>query len=139
MSEGTLVRISFPNGQWADLADPADVPERYARPVRARAADLSVAVKEVIQGAKAGDVDGDALTLAITSADVMVLSEVNDLTVCALVTAWSFGEFDRRPTLDQVLDLPKSAYDALQAAVAPHAPALMGVDFSPSPEPGSPT
>ena len=133
------MRIALPNDQWADLADPEDVPERYARPVRAKAADLSVAVKEVIQGAKAGDVDGDALTLAITSADVNVLSEGNDLTVCALVTAWSFGEVDRRPTLDQVLDLPKGAYDALQAATAPHAPRLMGVDFSPSPEADSPS
>lgn len=140
-----ITRQHLPGGGWADLRDPAEVPERLRRPVRAIQIRLAkdpafgqVIVNAKDKGVKAlADID-EAQAVEMVSAigddSMTLMDDLNDRLVISRVAGWSYGD---EVTMDALLDLPGAAYDKLRELCAEGA--LDDVDFSPSQAPDSPT
>lgn len=141
----SITRHPLPGGGWADLRDPADVPERLRRPVRAIQMRLAKdpAFGQVIadtqdKGVKGlADID-EAEAVGIVSAlgdnSMTLMDDLNDRLVISRVIGWSYGD---EVTVDALLDLPSAVYDKLRELCADGA--LDDLDFSPSQAPDSPT
>jgi len=136
--------IELPRGAYAILRDPAEVPERYRRPIVA--AQLGFASsKQALAAAQtfiatddqavSEDARLDAAADLIGAGALSAIDDISDLLIVALVDSWSFSQ---PITVDGVLDLPSSAYRALREAVEPYLSALMP-EFTPNPDPASPT
>jgi hypothetical protein len=120
-------KVDLPDGAWALLRDPAKVPERLRRPVT----NLAAKLHPEIAAAKEAGTDGPDLT-----ADVLGgFQALNDLVMVAVVADWSF---DLAVTPETVGDLPGDAYDVLRRETAKCVTDLIP-DFSPNPDPASPT
>lgn len=142
----TITRENLPGGGWADLRDPAEIPERLRRPIRAIqmklardpafAAVVKAAQKKGVQAVK--DIDETAAAQMATQMgddSAAALDELNDRLILARVAGWSYGP---EVSVDGLLDLPGPAYDRLKELCA--AGALDGgVDLSPSQDENSPT
>ena len=101
-------------GGWIVLRDPKEVPERLRRPILAKASKVGAAAQSIANGEDASTmVDEDTIS---------GMFEFNDLLAIALVQEWSF---DAPVSLDALLDLPSSSYDAIQKVVAPLLEPLM--------------
>lgn len=137
------LRVELPKGQHALLRDPEDVPERLRRPhLDARehisATLMSTGTTEADAEAARDGAPGAAakLGLAMISSGVTSLGRrANDLLITALVESWSY---ETAVSPDALQDLPGRAYDLLLQACEPLA-IVMSPDFSPSPDPESPT
>jgi len=137
--------VEIPGGSVL-LRDVEQVPERLVRPVRSaatRMTRLTAAVGEL--PADRADLTEDQLVAIAAKIpdDVMEdMWDLNDLLALAMVAEWRVVEplDGAQPpvTLEALLELPKRQYDAVQKAVSPYLNDLM-TDFSPSPEPDSPT
>lgn len=110
------------SGGWVVLRDPKQVPERLRRPLLAMTAR---AIHEV----------EDANPDNISAESIQFYSEFNDALAMALVESWSFGS---DVTIDALLDLPASTYDAIRELVAPLVADLMP-NFEASPDPKATT
>lgn len=128
----TPKRVDLPDGQWAELRDPAQAPERLRRPV---ASAYQKVRPEILQGLEAANDqyeaakdsgDQEALKLAelararaaaaMSPGEIDALSDANDHGIVALVAVWSYPQ---PVSIEAALDLPGRAYDALRTAVAP--------------------
>lgn len=98
-------RVELPDGQWADMADPAKVVQRLCRPVRRT-------MFELVQLRSAKPVD----QATIDPVEIDLLQRLGDLIVIALVASWSFPQ---PIDADGLGELPSDVYDALQLACAP--------------------
>lgn len=136
-------RYDLPDDHWIETQAPDEVPEKYLRKLRTAAFDLSPQTLGLVEGAGAqADLDAIQAELvgALNAADIEVLFHLNDLAATALIVAWSFDDDGKHPSPDQITDLPRKHYEAIQAAVAKDAAALInGPDFDPTPELSSPT
>lgn len=122
-------KLLLPDGEWALLRDPVKVPERLRRPVMT----LTTRLQPQIKATKTAAEDGDDMVL---DADVLErFEELNDLVIVAMVAEWSF-ELAISP--ETVGDLPGDAYDVLRREAAKGIKDLLP-DFSPDPDPASPT
>lgn len=141
----SITRQQLPDGGWADLRAPADVPERLRRPVRALQMRLAKdpAFGQVVADAKdkgvaaLADIDeaqAVSMVAAIGDDSMSLMDDLNDRVVISRVAGWSYGD---TVSVDALLDLPSAVYDRLRELCADGA--LDGPDFSPSTEPGSPT
>jgi hypothetical protein len=119
-------KLPLPDEGWVLLRDPAKVPERLRRPVTNMAAGLQPEIT-----AATGDEGDPTLT-----ADVLArFQALNDLVIVALVAEWSF---EGPVSVEAVGDLPGDAYDVLRRETAKWVNDLIP-DFSPDPDPASPT
>lgn len=118
----TLGRVEVPGG-WIEVRPPKAVPERLRRPV---VTAMSALVK-VVGKFQSVDEAQAALTADPQEAMFEASNRLNDVSVVALVSAWSFGE---TVTADTAADLPAETYDAVQRAIAPHIKEMLP-DFSP--------
>jgi hypothetical protein len=143
----SMTRHQLPEGAWADLRDPAEVPERLRRPVRRLQMLLAAdpAFKQVVTTAQTGGVQAMQDIDESSAMDMMAgmgeaafarMDEMNDHLVISRVAGWSFAA---DVSLEGLLDLPGGAYDALRALCADGALGMQGPDFSPSQDPESPT
>ena len=130
------MKVDLPDGAWAHLRDPKQVPERLRRPYASKMQSMAK-YKPVFDRIKkaASEEEKAAITAELPPECIEGFSESNDLMVVALVDEWSF---DTPVTIDTVLDLPAGQYDALRTAVAPFLSELMP-DYGPSPDPKAPT
>lgn len=128
-------KLDLPDGDWAMLRDPAKVPERLRRPV----AIASTGLFADIRAAKAmASIDVDDVQAVADTLDGDLFDRfqaLNDLVIVALVSEWSF---ELPISVEAVGELPADAYDLLRRETARDVSALMP-DFSPSPDPSSPT
>jgi hypothetical protein len=146
----SIQRTELPGGAWVDLRDASEIPERLRRPIRALQMRLTKdeAFAGVIEEAQAKGVEAvqaamqdsdqsEALQLAasLSEESLDLMDQLNDRAVLARVAGWSFGP---EVTLDALLDLPGPIYDRLRELAAPGVLGG-GPDFSPSPDPESPT
>lgn len=142
----SITRHQLPGGAWADLRDPAEVPERLRRPVRAIQMRLAKdpAFSSVVQDAtakgvqQASDIDDSqavAMMTAMGDEAAGLLDELNDRLIVSRVVGWSF---EAPVGMDGLLDLPGPVYDQLRELCAEGA-LQSGPDFSPSTDPESPT
>lgn len=141
----SITRHQLPGGGWADLRDPAEVPERLRRPVRALQTRLAKdpAFAQVITDARGNGVEAlqdidEAQAVQMVSAigddSMTLLDDLNDRLVLSRVAGWSYeGEV----SAEALLDLPGAVYDRLRELCAEGA--LEGPDFGPSQDPQSPT
>lgn len=133
-----MTPLTLPSGATAVLRDPRMVTERLRRPFMAVQRKLAGSDLSVIflaaqnEGRELTETEG--LQLA-GHPDADLLAELDYLAVAALVAEWSY---DFPVTADTVLDLPVCDLDALRAAVKPLIP-QMAPNFTPTPEPESPT
>lgn len=132
-------RIPLPNGAWADLRPAQDITERLRRPIKKLGSQLA-SYPTFIQAV--ADAQGQELTqakqleLAASMGDAYdVLEGLQDRLVVAVVRGWSY-EMD--VTVDNLLDVPGGALDALREASAPYQSAL-NPDFRPTQDADSPT
>jgi len=132
-------RIPLPNGAWADLRPISDVTERMRRPIKKLSSSLA-SYPEFVEAVNAAQ--GKELTQAeqLKIAGAMgaafdVLEELQDRLVVAAVRGWSF---DFEVSVDNLLDVPSTALDALREAAAPYQSGL-NPDFGPTPESDTPT
>lgn len=121
------MKIDLPDGEWADLYDPAKVPEKKRRPVvRALTALIRERIEHKPPEFDAEDIaDEDkaaALVAKLNPALIMATDDLNDALVVALVREWSF---DVDVTLDNLLELPTDAYRTLSEACSTKLDALM--------------
>jgi len=141
----SITRQQLPGGGWADLREPADVPERLRRPVRALQMRLAKdpAFGQVVADAKdkgvqaLADIDeaqAVSMVAAIGDESMTLMDDLNDRLVISRVAGWSYGD---TVSVDALLDLPSAVYDRLRELCADGA--LGGPDFSPSQDPNSPT
>lgn len=142
----TIKRENLPGDGWADLRDPAEIPERLRRPIRAIQMKLArdPAFASVVKAAQAKGVEAvkdideaEAAQMATQMGDesAAALDELNDRAILARVIGWSYGP---EVTVDALLDLPGPAYDRLKELCAEGA-LDSGPDFSPSQDENSPT
>ena len=111
------------NDGWVELRDPKHVSERNRRPIIAKATSMK---------ALADKIDAEEFN----EAEFNALYSFNDLVAVALISAWSW---DVPVTVDGLLDLAASDYDAILKLTAPLVSDLMP-SFEPDPEnPESPT
>lgn len=131
-------RHTLPSGAWVEIDRTGQVTERHRRPVRLGFARISEAGRAALAQAAA---TGDASVLNTLSADDQaVLLEINDLVAAAVVLRASWLAEGERLTPDGMLDIPGADYDAMVELMGPLVGPLMeGVDFSPTPDPASPT
>lgn len=121
-------KLLLPDGGWALLRDPAKVPERLRRPVLT----LTTRLNPQIKAMKAAPVDEEV----VLDAEVLErFEDLNDLVIVAMVAEWSF---DLPISPETVGDLPGDAYDVLRQETARGIRELLP-DFSPNPDPASPT
>ena len=141
----SISRHQLPDDGWADLRDPAEVPERLRRPVTTLQMLLArdPAFASVVKDAKdkgvsaLDDIDeSQALDMVGTMGEASFarMQELSDRVIVSRVAGWSY---DLPITSDSLLDLPGNVYDALKELTAEGA--LSGPDFSPSMEADSPT
>jgi len=140
-----MKHVTLTSGGWADLRDPAEVPERLRRPVRrlqmalaANPAFASVVKDATTKGVAAVEEISDeqaAEMVAQMGDSYDLIDQLNDRLVLQRVMGWSFGP---DVTLDALQDLPGAAYDELRALCADGA-LDTGVDTSPSQDEASPT
>jgi hypothetical protein len=123
-------RITFPDGGWIELREPAEVSERLRRP--------HLAAVAVVMGTEPN-----------TAARVNAVRYANETAAVALIGAWCWGD---PITTDRMLDLPSLVYDQILAAIEPKAAGLRwslvgedptdpkaDTDDSPSSKPGWPS
>lgn len=126
-------RVDLPNGAWADILDPDELTERRRRPIK-NLAGASVATIARLENVSTGD---DMAAVGITEDEADRLTRLQDATIVAVVSAWSY---DLPVTADSLLDLPGAVYDALaQATASVGAQVAVDVSPTPTPEPGNPT
>ena len=141
-----MQRKNLKSGAWADLREPADVPERLRRPVRriqmllAQNTAFSGVVKDAAAkgAASVRDIAEDQAVQMVTAMGEQafdLMDQLNDRAVLARVAGWSFGP---DVTLDALLDLTAGDYDELRELCADGA-LDSGPDFSPSQAEDSPT
>ncbi|MCH0555817.1 hypothetical protein [Streptomyces sp. MUM 16J] len=141
----SITRHQLPGGGWADLRDPADVPERLRRPVRALQMRLArdpafgrVVADATDKGVQAlADIDeaqAVQMVAAIGDDSMGLMDDLNDRLVISRVAGWSYGD---TVSVDSLLDLSSLVYDKLRELCADGA--LDGPDFSPSQDAASPT
>jgi len=129
--------ITLPGGT-AVLRDPEQVTERHRRPV--------TRINLQLAGSPVGDLLQVKATLSeeefdqrirklIGSPAYMLLDDLADAVIVAMVESWSF---DAPVTLDGLLDLPGPAYDELKNVTGKSVTALLP-NFGPNPDPDSPT
>jgi hypothetical protein len=142
----SITRHELPGGQWADLRDPKDVPERLRRPVTtlqmllAKDPAFSGVVKEAKdKGVKSMEDIDDSAALGMMEtmgeASLTRMLELADRIIVSRVVGWSF---DPAVTLDALMDLPGEVYDRLKEVTADGA-LDSGPDFAPSTDAESPT
>ena len=137
--------VEIPGGTLL-LRDVEQIPERLVRPVRSAATKMMrVAARMPNMPSDTSQMTPEELQTLADSLPDDVLPEMwalNDLLAVALVAEWRVNQPLEGPqppvTLDSLLDLPKGQYDAVQKAVTPFLSQIM-TDFSPSPDPDSPT
>jgi hypothetical protein len=131
------VRIELPNGGWAVLADPREVPERKRRRYIAAMADLSAKSSQLPQKVS---VQPDGTTLQepdtrFLAGEYMQLNDlVSDALVLCLVQEWSFGPVDDATLLELAagsMDVLLRRCRELQQGLVP--------DYSPDIDPKAPT
>lgn len=136
-------RIELPGG-WAELRPVSDITERMRRPVKRASTKLTSfpSFMNAVAEGQAATEGGREMTMAEQMAIAAsmgeafdVLEEVQDLLVVAACRGWSW---DFPVSVDNVLDLPTPALDALRKAVGPYQGAL-NPGFEPTPDPESPT
>ena len=142
----SITRHQLPGDGWADLRDPAEIPERLRRPVTtlqmllARDPAFANVVKDAKdKGVKAlDDIDEDQavdMVGAMGEESFARMQELSDRIIVSRVAGWSY---DLPINQDALLDLPGSVYDKLKELTADGA-LQNGPDFSPSTEADSPT
>lgn len=143
----SITRHQLPGeGQWADLRDPKDTPERLRRPVTTLQMLLArdPAFSEVVKGAKGKGVQAledidEAAGLDMVSAmgeeSFQRMMDLSDRIIVSRVVGWSF---EQPVTLDALMDLPGEVYDKLKELTSDGA-LDSGPDFAPSTDPESPT
>jgi hypothetical protein len=137
------LRVDLPRGGHALVRDPEEVPERLRRPYldaveQATAAMLEAGLTQADLDAAKEDVPGSRqkVGLAAIRAGARRLQRVAaDVLLAALVLEWSFGD---TVSADAAQELPGAAYDALVEVCESLAPSL-SPDFTPNPDPQSPT
>lgn len=130
-----MSRVDLPSGAWVELHDTARVTERQRRPVRLALQRLSPEAIAYFDGAPDKS-DGLALLAALGPSDAEVMYEVNDLVAVNVIARASFVADGAVCTVDDVLNLAGSDYDAVLEATAPFIGAFMGVDFETRPPDG---
>lgn len=131
-------RVDLPDGEWAEIRDPAKTPERLRRPVREAAIDLqrsmpedqrrgtvkvdaprNVADDEVRSAFGAPPIDDlvadntpdeNALAYLPTSDQQKYADLYNEALLLSVITSWSY---ENDVTIQGVRDLPGDAYDEL--------------------------
>lgn len=84
-----MERIEFPDGNWIEVREAAEVPERLRRPYLAACALAQ---------------DGDAATR------LEAIRRANTLGVVAILNGWSY---EKPPSVDALEDLPSLRYDEI--------------------------
>lgn len=135
-----MSRINLPSGNWVDLDDPAQVTERYLKPLRSCVFGMSDRAKRFLgearkaaKGDQTADLDMSEMLVAFSPEDEQALTLQNELGARALIVGWSFNDQGVHPELDAFNDLTGPDYAAVLQAVAPFAEKLL-LDLSPTPE-----
>lgn len=129
-------RHTLPSGATVVFGATGAVTERQRRPVRAAFARISDAGQQLLSLAQ----DDTTVLRQLSGDDQSVLLEVNDLIAAALIVEASWLQEGEQVTAESLLDLPGKDYDAIVELVGPMVgPFMAGVDFSPTPDPASPT
>lgn len=121
-----------PSGFTFTLRLPQAVPERLRRPVAAKLVELAKAFEPVSDGTSD---QADTSDWSLSPEDLERADDLNDLLALALILSWSA---EVPITLEALLDLPAGDYAAIRAAAAPQVVKMMP-DFTPTPEPGTPS
>lgn len=124
------MKIDLPNGGWALVREPDEIPRKAARQFRA--------VLYRLAGPVGNETDAAAAASALLSAPGGLdgIEDMADALVFAVVAEWSYGPVDS-DTLDT---MPDSAVDTIyQHAVAGGYMEKLMPDFSPNPDDESPT
>lgn len=136
-----------PSGFTFTLRPTALVPERLRRPAAAKLMELGKAFaaanpsdgttpKPETDGAEMAEVASAKAALdSLSMEELARADELNDLMALALIIKWSHPA---PVSMEALLDLPSQDYNAIRTAVAPHVTGMFP-DFSPTPEPGTPT
>jgi hypothetical protein len=111
-----MARIELPDGAWAEVRDDLQkAPRRLTKAIDEAQMKLA-SLPSILAAAKSGVTDRAAVADLITADDMtrmQPLSDaVNDATIVALVTAWSF---DSPISIESLDELPADAYAALVA------------------------
>lgn len=129
-------RLELPNGAWADVREPDEVPRKVARAFRKVLYRLSAGadVDPALDREAAARAAGAALMKSDSGLDG--IEDMADALVFCVVSEWSFGAVDQ-DTLDA---MPDAAVDAIyQHAVSGGYMEKLMPDFGISPDPDSPT
>lgn len=138
-----MTKHTAPSGMTFELRTADQVPEGLRRPYVKRIFESLDLLSEVNTGTAAAETDADEteqeLKVAVRKrprADVLSENDdLDDLLAVALIQAWSL-ELPIEPA--SMLQLGKADYEYLRAVIAPFAGDLLP-DFSPSPDPESPS
>lgn len=121
-----MTRVSLPDDQWAELADPKKVSERKRRPY----VQAMVAFTQATALLPRNE-EGEHPPGSFGPEHSALFNVTLDLLIVALVKAWSF---DLPIEQDALQDLPSDCFDALRKAANEKGPALMP-DLSVSTDP----
>jgi hypothetical protein len=105
------MRTELPNG-WAEIVDPTKLTEGKRRPLRIAIAKVQRSA--MLAGFRAsGDTKADEQAM-LSLADPALVFEAGDVSIGALVSAWSY---EGVPSAETALNLEGGDYDALLAAL----------------------
>jgi hypothetical protein len=134
-------------GGWVELREPGEVPERLRQPVKIVSAKLAQfkGMRKAADRANAAGVTDSQSLAALDEATEQAIAEemgeamehlirLQNLTILSRVAAWSFSD---SVTIDGLLDLPASTYDAVEGLCGKAAD--LAEDLGPNPDPASPT
>ena len=109
-------KIPLPEGEWAMLRAPKQIPERLRRPILQQIPEIAAADPQNLDAAA-----------------VMGMFDLRDVMIMAFVDQWSFPS---EINIESIQDLPGETYDALLEEIEPE----IGQMVNPAKpgEPGSP-
>jgi hypothetical protein len=136
-------RLELADGAWAEVREPPEMKVRHRRTIQAAALAAAGAIAKLPADmpkdpAEAAKLDMGSLGLDFAESDALLA--LQDATIVALLSAWSYPE--PLPTMATVGDMETDVYDALMAATAATGAAVAAgasVDFDPDPAESSPT
>jgi len=126
--------VEIPGGV-AHLREPAEIRVRHKRPIEAASLGAA-AVLAKLPGDQEKLEALDMSELGLTSAESILLFELQDATILGVLASWTLDE--PIPTVDTIGDMRPAVYEALALATRETGAAIAkGVDFDP-PDPKSP-
>lgn len=127
------MRVELSHGQWAEMREADEITEAGQRSIMRASLQMPAERRKQFRAAAGDEEKSAALNDTLELEDLDAFKAMSDATILAYLRSWSFEE---KPTVEALQDLSLKDYEALEAATK----AIEArPDFTPSPDPASPT